>query len=57
MRYELADRKLARALRDLLELLLVVDPAMSQPPMRGAADGSRVFGSDTDATTIPMLEC
>ena len=27
VRYELADRKLARALRDLLDLVLVVDPA------------------------------
>jgi DNA-binding transcriptional ArsR family regulator len=28
VRYELADRKLARALRDLLDLVLVVDPAV-----------------------------
>jgi DNA-binding transcriptional ArsR family regulator len=27
VRYELADRKLARALRDLLDLVLVVDPS------------------------------
>jgi ArsR family transcriptional regulator, cadmium/lead-responsive transcriptional repressor len=28
MRYELADRRLARALRDLLELVLVTDPGV-----------------------------
>ena len=40
VRYELADPKLARALRDLLELVLVATPPPVQPPVRGAADGS-----------------